>query len=706
MWADSAFECRSPSLSLFYDLEMARLLDEELNAKLPLTFNHLFTGGYFVTPSARMGENGEIGIGFTYAHPYTLFNGRIQPFRHLEFTANYRIFQGVKDPGLSPDGFGDYADRGANFKFSFMLPEDSYYAIPGIAIGIDDFIGSKKFTTYYVVGTMVWINANLETSIGWGAGRYTHGPSRGFFGGGVWFPFWSCGFSLFEGLGLALEYDPTNYKDPKREPHPEGRHSSTPLNFGVHYVYSDFFDLSLSCIRGEEYAASGSMRYNWGETTGLLPKVLDPCPYIGPKETEPLGCFRTKDVMIQTIHYALECQGFLLTKAWLEENDCGEKKLILVVINQRYRSERETRHRFQTVLASLLPCNIDKCTVGIETCGLVCQSYCYTRELLTRYACKRIGEFEFDILTPRRGALRAFSCGPYLFHRRLDAWNLRFSPRVETFFGSAKGKVKYDVGVKAQVDGYLPYDIFYELQCSYTVLSSLNDVGDFDRYNPSQLPNVLTDYVNYRRMRNFSTDRAYLEKNWPMKGHCFARISGGYFQVNYAGLAGELLFYPPQSYIALGVEGALLKKRHYHGLGFQSVLRTLKDKVPSYHPYTFLNQWFFNFYLDVPELKVAGKVGVGGFLAHDKGVRLECTRYFDSGLRITGWMTFTNAKDMMHGEKYFNRGIAFEVPLDLFSRCRHRKVWNYGLAAWLRDAGAFIPTGHSLFDLINRERRL
>lgn len=700
--ADPLFETRDRCTALLYDLDVARYWDEKMNERLPVVFNHILTAGYFTTPSARMTDAGEIAFGGAHVPPYNLLSARIQPFRLLDFSANYRLFSGVDDPGLSPHGFGDYADRGANVKYALMIPEDSQNVLPGLAIGVEDFMGSKKFLNYYIVATQVLINIGLEMSLGWGSGRYTHGSSRGFFGGAAYFPFWECGNRWVEGLALAAEYDPIDYSNPNREPHPDGRVSNTPINVGIKWNFSDLITASASYIRGDAFACAGALHYNWGETFGVVPKINDPLPYVAPRNIEPIGCYRPEEAMIQELYYAFEDQGFLLMEATMdEENNC--RRLWISLINQRYRQEHIARERIEHLLAALTPTNVDSVIVCIESFGLPCHQYVYSRELLKRYCANAIGLYEFNLLTPRMEAEPP--CGHTIFYQRLDPWKTRISPRLETFFGSKKGKFKYDFGVKADVEGFLPYDIFYECQASYTLLSTIHDVGDFDVYNPSQLPNVLTDYVNYRKRRVFSTDRAYLQKSWNCGGGFFTRAAGGYFQVNYAGLAGEVLYYPAWSNLAIGLDGAVLKKRRYNGLWFQSKLRKLEGYTPTYVPYTVLNQFFLSLYLDIPEWKVATKVSGGGFLAHDKGGRFEVTRYFDSGLRVTLWLTFTNAGDSMHGESFYNRGIAIELPLDFFSRCSHRRVWNYGLAAWLRDAGAFIPIGKSLFETVNRERR-
>ncbi|MFZ0565653.1 MAG: YjbH domain-containing protein [Chlamydiales bacterium] len=691
-------------------LETTRCCDDELYVRFPVTYNHLLSTGYFTTPSARMAETGEIGLGVAHAPPYLNWNARVQLYSHLELSLNYRIFRGIEDPNLSPHGFGDFADRGANFKVAITTPEDTMYHLPGLAFGMEDFMGSKRFTTYFIVGTQVWRKFGLETSLGWGAGRYTHGPSRGFFGGANWFPLWNSGNKWTKGISLTAEYDPVDYANPEREPHPYGRTTHTPINFGAKYNLFDLLEFSASRIRGEASAFAGSLHYNWGKTEGFIPKIKDAHIYTAPVDTQPLGCYRPESVMIQNLNYELKDQGFQLTKAWIEEGvDAGKhprKRLWLAVINCRYRQESVFRKRLQYLLAALTPSDVSDVVVIVESSGLPCQQYIFNRTWLLKYIHHQISPYEFDIVTPRLNACSPPSdCSRLIYHKRYDFWRFRISPRFESFFGSSKGKVKYDVGALANLSGFFPYNVFYEFQVSQTVLANIDGIGDFDFLNPSQLPNVATDYIRYRQEGNFSWDRIYLQKNWNFGRGLFGKAALGYFQVNYAGIAGELLWYPTQFTFALGLEGAVVKKRNYTGLGFQSKLRQLDGLRPTFHPYTTLQQYFFDFYLDIPALGFFTKIMVGQFLARDKGVGIEGVRYFDNGVRLIGWITYTNAGDTMHGENYYNRGVAIEIPLDFFYKCSSRRVWSYGMAAWLRDAGYSISTGKSLFNLINRERR-
>lgn len=97
---------------LFLDLLLTEYLNEKVEDRLPVYFNHLNYGGYFNMPSARMGDEGEIGFGYASVPPYRIWSLRSQLTPNIEVTLNYRIFKGIPDPILTPHGFGDLSDKG------------------------------------------------------------------------------------------------------------------------------------------------------------------------------------------------------------------------------------------------------------------------------------------------------------------------------------------------------------------------------------------------------------------------------------------------------------------------------------------------------------------------------------------------------------------------------------------------------------------
>ncbi len=692
--------------ALAEDLATAAYWDARLYEWFPITYNYIFEGGYFVTPSARMAKPGDLGGGLAIAPPYRNWIAYAQPYANLSFSYAYRIFVGVPDSVLTK-GFGDIADRGANLKINIMTPEQSSYDLPGLAFGVEDFFGSQTFRNYFIVGTYVFPSFGMETSLGWGAGRYTGGPSRGFFGGFAWYPWWRSENCWFKGMGVAAEYDPTNYSDPKVEPHPNGRVSHSPINFGIEYQLAEMCYLSGSYIRGDQFAGSATFHLNISQLENLIPKAKDPPIYKAPIDHEPLGCYRPEALMIQDMAFVLKCQGFDVHRAWIDR--CGECSILRISLrNCTYRHEEVMRRRMQAVLAGLVPSNIDEVVIIIESYDLPCQEYTYPRAWLESYRQECVNPFEMEVISPRKNVYCGSNGESHLiYHCASPRAQWAVFPTYSTFFGSASGKFKYAARLSARADGFIK-GVYYAAQMSWSALSNIHSVSDRFIVHPSTLPNVATDLINYEKFGIYNWDYLYAQRSWNFgKGH-FGRAALGYFQLNYAGIAGEWLCYPADSCLALGIEGAVLRKRSYTGLGFQSKLRRWEGpdaSIAVYSNYSTLQQYFLSVYWDFAPLQFAIKASIGQFLAYDKGGYLEGVRYFDNGLRLGGWMTFTNAEDLVHGVNYYNRGVILEIPLDFCFQKSCRKTYSKNSAAWLRDAGYWSSTGEPLFNIISKERR-
>lgn len=683
---------------LLNDMLIVDYWNQRLNERLPVTYNHLLHGGYFNMPSARMGQEGEIGVGYSSVPPYRNYNLRCQIIDRLEISGNYRIFRGVDDPILSPLGFGDLSDKGANIKLSLFHPEDSNYRLPGLAIGYEDFMGTKNFNAKYVVLTQVFLDANLEISLGYGAGRI-----RRFFGGFSWMPFRKTCYPYLQGLSLVAEYDAIPYCDPLIEKHPKGRVKRSPINFGLKYRLWDQVDLSVSCVRGRALAFSASTFYNMGMTRGFLPKINDTLPYKAPIVTEPLGILRPEDLMVQDFFYALRKQGFDLLEVRLGYDLCLGKTLRIRIYNTTYRLECEVRCRLTELLAYLAPSDLDHTIVVIEDEGFPIQEYHFNMEYVRAYAQGDIGPHELHILSPLCEVRPPDPSFRMLFRQWRDTWNFELFPKTHTFFGSARGKFKYGLGLNAGLNGFLFDSVYYSLRVGYIFLSDLENLQGTDRLNPSQLPNVRTDIVRYYKHEGFSLDEAYLQKNWNIGRGWYSRVAMGYFEEEYAGVATEFLYYPLHTCFAIGVEGAIFKKRAYTGLGFTNEVRQLHGFVPSFHPFQFY-QYFLDLYYEWHAAKLDFKIMAGKFLANDYGVRYEVSRYFPSGLRILFWYTHTNGHDKINGSTYFDKGVAFTMPMDIFYTHSDRSRWSYGLSAWLRDVGVTGLNGQGLYELIREQR--
>lgn len=688
-----------PAASLFQDLLVVDYWNKRINERMPVTYDHYLNGGYFNMPSARMGDEGEVGVGYSSVPPYRNYNLRMQLTGHLEISGNYRVFRGVEDPILSPFGFGDLSDKGANIKLAICRPEDTDYKLPGLAIGFQDFMGTKSFNAQYVVVTHVFLDESFEVSLGYGRHRI-----KGLFGGCLWMPFRKSCWTYLQGLSIAAEYDAVPYRDEQIEKHPKGRDKKSPINFGFKYRLWDCYDFSLSYVRGHALAFSASTFYNFGTTKGFVPKINDPLPYQAPVDVEPLGLRRPEEMMAQELNYAFRDQGFELLKCSVGYDEYSDKVLRIDVTNQSYRLEKDVREQFNHLMAALIPEDIDRVIIAMYSEGFPVQEYHYEMEYVRCYAAKEMGPYELDVLTPLTEYTPPCCDENVVFDKPRDLWNVECLPRTHTFFGSSTGKFKYCLGINFGLNGYFFRDYFYSVLLGCTFFSKLGQLTGVDRLNPSQLINVRTDIIRYYKQRGITFDEAYIQRNWNMGKGWYSKCALGLFEEEYGGIATQFLYYPLKNDWAVGVEGAVLRKRTVKGLGFTNKIRKL-DGFRVTHRHFLGSQYFLDLFYDWRKTQLAFKVQIGKFLANDWGVRYEMSRKFESGLRITIWYTITNGHDRINGHTYHDKGVAFTMPLDIFYTSTDRTMWNYGMSAWLRDVGVTAYTGKELYQMINDERQ-
>lgn len=689
----------SGEISLFQDLELVKRIDGQLHDALPLSYNYSMVGGYFTMPSARMPQTGEIAAGAAVVNPYDIYGVNFQMFDRLEFSLNYRVYKGVTEKNFGDEGFGDDAERTGNVKLGILTLKDGFPRLPEISIGVEDFIGTKRFNSKYVVATKQFLEANLELSLGYGRGRI-----KGWFGGAAWSPFRHWKAPIIKDISFLAEYDAIDYKKHLHE-HPSGRKVKSRINGGISFTAWDAFQFSLSSIRGTAIAASAAVKYPIGTSKGLFAKVDDPVPYKSPVDTEPLGVVRTERNFGQEIAYALSDQGLDLYRASLGYDDEGNKELFLQIVNNRYREERVVRDRIQHVLAALVPSDVDTVMVIIEADALPCQAYYYRNEDLQRWRQGRMSDFELETVSPMREA-PAFPSeydAARIFQRHKPIWTFTIRPRLLTFFGSTTGKFKYNVSAVASPEGYIFNQVYYKLQLGYSIKSSMQGLGGPDRANPSRELIVRTDSLKYFQTNSFHMEQAFLQRSWNLGRGWFYRFALGYFEPAYGGAATEFLYYPVDSDWALGFQFAAVLKRHYSGVKFRRT--TFQLRGDKYVTVPFIGiQYFLEFYYDFKPLNMDCLISAGQFLAKDKGVRIDVGRYFKSGMRFSLWCTFTNGHDQVNGHTYFDKGFAFIIPLDMFLKQSSRNYIGYAMAAWLRDVGARAETGKKLYWTLEEER--
>ncbi len=680
---------------LFEDLEIVEKINQKEKKSLPQLFNFQMQGGYYTMPSARMAKGGTLGLKWALDQPYYIYSLLIQLYDRLELVGNYWIYRDKPEPFFGEKGFGDDAERAAALKYSLLRKEDGIPILPEFAVGLNDFIGTQRFRSFYAVATQTFVPYGLECTLGWGTGRID-----GFFGGIAYTPFQENRW--LQGLTLAAEYDANDYKHHRFE-HPEGREVKSRINVGLHLNLFNHLFANVSTLRGKEIATSAAFSYNFGSTEGFFPKIYDPPYYTTPLDTQALGELRTQNSFAHELAYAFQEQDLELFTAYLVPNK--KDSLWLKIINVRYAEENEVRKRIARVLSALLPSNVSEVTAVIEADGLLVHEYCFQSRELKRLRENRISETEFQIVSPLHnvGLKPNSHQSALIYEKKKKIWTYTFRPVLRTYFGSSSGKLKADVGISSTFEGYLADQFYYNFSCSYTLLSNAKGIGSRDTLNPSRIINVRSDAIVYHKTNSFHLDTGYLQKSFSFGRGWYGRFAGGYFETAYGGFAVEALYYPAWANWAIGIEGALLGKRRYYGLAFDRKIRKFEGDQFVYVPY-FGRQYFLDIYYQLPYLQLDFKVSIGEFLAHDKGARIDVARTFSSGMTIGFWYTATNGNDQIGGKQYFDKGFMITFPLDLFLNKSSKTRVGYGMAAWLRDVGAKANTGKELYRTIFYER--
>ncbi len=670
---------------LFCDLEMVDTIDRKAEERLPLFYNQSLVGGYFLTPSARMEREGVVAIGGGPIRPYNTYGGVIQLFKRFELSGNYRTFKGGISAFLSDD-----SERIVNGKIALLMPGDGPAWLPMISIGGDVVVSSVSQNTQYIIATKTFLDANFEVSLGWGRKRV-----KGFFGGMAWTPLRKSNIPILKDLSILAEYDPTDYRetfgvDAKL------RRVDSRLNVGLGFLGWDILQISAMSVRGKEIAALASLRYPMGTSPGLLPKVRNPKLYC---ESTVHGkvCEEVKGLA-----YAISEQGLFLNTASLYY-DCENKKVLwLKVINSRYREVECVRERLIFLLAGRVPSDVDYVSIVVEADGIPAYSYCFRQQDLLRFQEGKISQCELECISSmREPCVPPSSDALSLYHQNKRLGSFMFRPRSLSYFQGDEGKFKHSLGLLAAIEGYLLDQTFYRVQVSYAFDSSKpSSRNSKSALTPRVLPEVRTDALRYHEESNFSLEEAFLQKGWHLDKGWFARLSGGYFEPAYVGTNAEFLLFPVTSSWAFGVEGALVWKRRYLGLGTTNSVRRIKGGVACDE--SFLGkQAFFDIHYFYKPLQLDFLLKSGLFLARDVGSRIEMTRTFKSGFQFSLWYTLSGKG----GNFFHDRGFAFSIPLDFFLRRSSRSSIGYGMAATLRNNGAFSATGKHLYYSLSEERR-
>jgi hypothetical protein len=670
--------------------------------------------GIINTPSARIEPDGTWTLGYSYSRPYAAAYSDVVLFPNLAVTlSGFRI---MNTPGF-PDNpaYGDYKDKRADLKFR-LFPEGEW--MPEVAIGTQDFFGTRLFGAEYLVGSKR-LGKSLDVSLGYGRHKLSglgfsdtgvtakHNRLEGIFGG--------IRYDLDDAWSLVLERDPIDYRtDPKADvTRIAERRSNTSV--GVEYRWG-WADVQVS-RQGQEWGVNTSVRLPLNARE-FIPKVTEPEPYT--KITPRVSGAQWRSVR----HHQLELRRALdaeefggVTVSFTDEN-----VLRLEVGHPRISHMARAVGRAARVAMRLSPLDAHAIQITYRQGALPVATYTFNDlSKLRRYFNGQITRRELagsvsigfaeigTVVAADHSAFDGFDeerdrpvvmtstgddeAGNFLAFRRRDA-QMGLFELVPFKLGS----------VINDPSGFYQFQLYSELSWSkylgerWYIDSGLN-VRWFDTFNhsaiatnnSSRLPHVRTDVSNYIEGNRVHLDHLTVSRYFHIAPRWYGRLSGGVYEMMFSGAGGQVLYLPERGNWAADVSIDGVRQRNFSGW--------LSHR--EYSTVTALGALHYRF-----NNGVKATARVGKFLARDIGARVELSRRFGSGLEMGMWLTVTDNQDFTasgsQGKSYKDKGVFLKIPFEVMLPRDSRAKGTLALAEWNRDAGRLVESPGDLFDMLEK----
>ena len=612
--------------------------------------------------------------------------------------------------GFGPTGFNH--DR--SFDLHWQATDEGRF-LPALAIGLRDIIGTGIYSGEYVVATRT-INPRLRASLGIGWGRLaTHGAFTnplaalndgfrtrpgGFTGqGGIieagrWFRGPAAAFAAVEyqatdRLTLLAEYSSDSYP---RESRFDLRYSS-PVNVGFTYRIGRASSVSGYLMHGGQIGVHASFALNPAQPSSGAVRLAAPPPVrIRPEAPAGAGFSTSWAESAQglgpRLHEALtasmQAEGLRLEGVELEA-----RRVVVRFTNQRHDVLPRAIGRSARILSYGLPESVEE-IVLIPTHGnVVGTAVVLSRSDLERYehdpdgAAELFARARFADPLGFPGVARAWQ--PLHPTRQRFEWTL--SPYLDLSYFDPRRPVRAEVGLRAQLRYSFAENFSVNLTASQPVTGNIG-ANAAARPTPGY-PQVRTNTARYYTNR-FSVDRLTADYTFRPATDVFGRVTVGWLERMYAGVSAEVLWAPPDSRLALGVELNRVAQRDPGALLGVNNLRLWTGHVSAYYD---IGGGFY------------GQLDVGQYLAGDRGATIRLERVFGSGMRIGAWATLTDMPFAVFGEGSFDKGFSITIPLTALTGQPSTSTLSSSIRSLSRDGGAVLQVPGRLYPTIQSSRR-
>ncbi|WP_420585444.1 YjbH domain-containing protein [Ruegeria sp.] len=650
------------------------------------------TPGLLELPTAEMFDDGTLV--FTAAGLRNTGRGtmtfQMLPWIHGSF--RYAYIEGFDG------GANDRYDR--SFDLHFRLREESSNS-PAVVVGLRDFGGTGIYAAEYIVATKtIRDRLKLTGGIGWGrlAGRGAFSNPLGVFSsrldtrdasgaGGIsetgqldfgnWFHgdaalFGGGSWTYNDRLTFLAEYSPDLYT---AEQDSIGFDVKTPINVGVQYRFKNGSQLTTSVLYGTTLGLTYSYFIDPRQSAVPGGQGAAPPPLRPPKARQA----QDQSDIREQLQTALKQEGLRLV--YLSESDDSVQ---VGVENTTYGQAAQALGRTARVLANEQPPQIEHFDIALMSSGVPLSAVRINRADLY--------ELEHDPDNAWRSFARAEVSDTLplvqggVLTDAFPHFSYRFGPYLNFSFFDPDDPLRYEVGAALGLDYTLSPGFTLSTGLRQPILSTLDDST---RQSDSTLPRVRSDWPIYARESNLRIEHMTAEYLWRPAPNFYARTTLGYLESMFGGLSSELLWYPTNSRLALGVEANYVAQRDFDVLfGFQDYT------VATGH---------MSAYYDLPG-EYHAQVDIGRYLAGDYGATFSLDREFTNGFKVGAFFTLTNVSSEEFGEGSFDKGIRLEIPVSWLTGRPSRNKIAQTIRPVLRDGGARLHVRNRLYG-VTREAR-
>jgi hypothetical protein len=350
--------------------------------------------------------------------------------------------------------------------------------------------------------------------------------------------------------------------------------------------------------------------------------------------------------------------------------------------NYHYQMESDALDRIVRVLSKQSPPNIERFRIIAINSGVPVQEF----DVL-RGSVERSYEQEGSFLTANLAIRPPAMDQPVLAAASKDTYphlNWGIYPQIR----QALFDPNHPVGIQLVAAAGAGLELAPGLSLLGSVDVSVFDDFDTSRGSDSVLPHVRSDFMKYFTQGKTGISGLEADYRFRLAPTVFAKLRTGYLESMFAGAGGEILWRPEGARWALDADVYQVWQRDFDRLfGLQH-----------YHQTT----GHVSLYYDSPWYDLNFELRAGQYLAGDRGITLQVTRRFATGVEIGVFMTKTNVSANEFGEGSFDKGIIIRIPLGWMAPLETQSQIGLDLRPVQRDGGQTLGGDATLYDETRR----